>query len=58
MPAKSQAQQEMMGADLARAQKGLPTKTGMSIKQLRDFASTPRKGLPKRIGSKGQASKT
>lgn len=28
-----------MGADLARMKKGMKTKTGMSMKQLEDFAS-------------------
>lgn len=48
MPATSKAQQGFMGADLARARAGEKTRTGMSIGQLKDFASTPRKGLPKR----------
>lgn len=48
MPAKSKAQQQMMGADLARARAGKETRTGMSTDQLKDFASTPRKGLPAR----------
>lgn len=48
MPAKSVAQQHMMGADYARAKAGKPTKTGMSMSQLHDFASTSHKGLPKR----------
>lgn len=30
-----------MGADLARARAGKKTETGMSIKQLREFASKP-----------------
>lgn len=46
MPAKSKAQQRMMGADLARKRAGKKTRTGMSEKQLREYASTPRKGLP------------
>jgi hypothetical protein len=61
MPARSQAQQEMMGADLARLRKGQPTRTGMSEQQLKDFASTPRKGLPKKVKPDthlGQAMKT
>ena len=52
MPARSKAQQEMMGADLARARKGQKTRTGMSEKQLEDFASTKRKGLPERVKPK------
>jgi uncharacterized protein DUF3008 len=48
MPAVSQAQQRFMGAELARKRAGKKTKTGMSAKQLSDFASTKRKGLPSR----------
>jgi hypothetical protein len=49
MPAKSKAQQRMMGADLARKRKGKKTRTGMSESQLEEFASTKHKGLPKRV---------
>ena len=52
MPATSQAQQMMMGADLARARAGKSTRTGMSIEKLREFAGTKRKGLPFRKGKK------
>ena len=48
MPSVSQAQQKMMGAELARKRAGKKTKTGMSEKQLEEFASTKRKGLPKK----------
>ena len=48
MPAKSKAQQRFMGAELERKREGKKTKTGMSEKQLHDFASTKRKGLPAR----------
>ena len=48
MPSTSQAQQGLMGADLRRARAGKRTRTGMSEDQLKDFASTPRKGLRKR----------
>lgn len=48
MPSVSQKQQRFMGADLARARKGKKTRTGMSEKQLAEYAATPRKGLPKR----------
>lgn len=48
MPAVSKVQQEMMGADLARARAGKKTRTGMSIDQLKEFASAPREGLPYR----------
>lgn len=49
MPAKSKAQQEMMGADLRRARAGKKTRTGMSIAQLKEFAGTKRRGLPARV---------
>ena len=48
MPSTSQVQQEFMGAELARKRAGKKTRTGMSEAQLEDFASTKRKGLPKR----------
>jgi hypothetical protein len=48
MPSVSQAQQEFMGAELARKRAGEPTSTGMTEQQLKDFASTKRTGLPKR----------
>ena len=52
MPAKSKAQQRFMGAELARKRAGKKTKTGMSAKQLEEFASTSRKGLPKKVKRK------
>lgn len=48
MPAVSKKQQEFMGAELARKRAGKKTRTGMSTKQLKEFASTKRKGLPTR----------
>ena len=48
MPARSKAQQRLMGADLARKRAGKKTVTGMSEKQLKEFAQTKRKGLPAR----------
>ena len=48
MPSESQTQQEFMGAELRRKRLGLPTKTKMTEEQLREFASTPRQGLPER----------
>ena len=42
MPAKSEKQRRMMGAELRRKRAGKKTKTGMSEKQLRDFARKPR----------------
>jgi len=51
MPSVSQAQQAFMGADYARAKEGKKTRSGMSADQLKDFASTPRKDLPRRAKS-------
>ena len=48
MPAKSKAQQKLMGADLARARAGKGPRTGMSKAKLEEYASTKRKGLPSR----------
>lgn len=50
MPAESKAQQRFMGAELARKREGKKTKTGMSEKQLKEFAGTKRKGLPEKKG--------
>ena len=52
MPAKSKAQQQFMGAELARKRKGKATKTDMSEAQLKEYASTKRKGLPKKVKAK------
>jgi hypothetical protein len=62
MPAKSKQQQKAAGAALA-AKRGAKSKSSlkgasrqmyesMSEKQLRDFAKTKRKGLPRRKGGK------
>ena len=48
MPAKSRKQQMFFGAELARKRAGKKTKTSMSERQLEEFASTKRKGLPLR----------
>ncbi len=48
MPAESKAQAGFMGAELARKRAGEPTQTKMSERQLKEFASTKRKGLPER----------
>jgi hypothetical protein len=55
MPSTSQAQQKFMGAAYERAKEGEPRKgdPDMSIKQLRDCAATPRKGLPRYAPSRG-----
>ena len=39
MPSVSRKQQRFMGAELGRLRAGKKTRTGMSEKQLRDFAS-------------------
>ena len=57
MPAKSKAQQRLMGADLARARAGKKTRTGMTKAQLKEFATTPRKGLPAKVKPKGKGKK-
>lgn len=41
MPASSDKQRRFMGADLGRAKAGMPTKTGMGMDKLRDFARKP-----------------
>lgn len=50
MPAKSAAQQRFMGMEYAKAKAGKKTDVKMSKSQLKDFAATPLKGLPKRVG--------
>ncbi len=46
MPATSKKQQQFFAMELERKRKGQKTK--MTEKQLHDFASTKRKGLPKK----------
>ncbi len=46
MPAKSEKQRRFMGAELSRKRKGKKTKTGMSEKQLSDFASKKKHSVP------------
>ncbi|MEX2547359.1 MAG: DUF3008 domain-containing protein [Chloroflexota bacterium] len=41
MPAQSEKQRKFMGAELQRKREGRKTQTGMSEKQLEDFASKP-----------------
>lgn len=50
MPAVSQAQQRFFGAELNRAEHGKKTKTGLDVSKLKEFASTKRRGLPRRVG--------
>jgi hypothetical protein len=40
MPATSEKQRKFMGAELARKRAGKQTETGMSEKQLREFAGS------------------
>ncbi len=54
MPSKSKAQQRFMGAELARKREGKKTQTDMSEKQLEEYASTKRKGLPEKAKGKGK----
>ena len=48
MPSVSKKQQRFMGAELQRKRAGKKTKTKMTEAQLEEFASTKRKGLPKK----------
>ena len=48
MPAVSKKQRRFMGIELAKKRKGRKTRTGMSEKQLKEFAGTKEKGLPKK----------
>jgi len=44
MPAVSEKQRRFMGAELARLRAGKKTQTGMSEKQLSDFAKKKKRG--------------
>jgi len=48
MPSVSKKQQRFMALELERKRAGKKTKTRMSEKQLEEYASTKRKGLPKK----------
>ena len=48
MPAVSKKQRRFMGAELRRKREGKRTRTGMTLSQLEEYASTKEKGLPKR----------
>ena len=52
MPAVSKKQQRLMGAELSRMRAGRKTVTGMSERQLEEYASTKRKGLPTKVKKK------
>jgi hypothetical protein len=43
MPARTEKQRRFMGAELERKREGKKTETGMSAKQLEDFARKPTK---------------
>ena len=43
MPSSTEKQRKLAGADLARKRAGQPTKTGMTEKELRDFAKRPKR---------------
>lgn len=43
MPAKTEKQRKFMGAELQRKREGKKTETGMSEKQLKDFAKKKKK---------------
>lgn len=48
MPSKTEKQQRFMGAELARKREGKATKTGMSEKELEEFARKPTGGKKRR----------
>lgn len=52
MPAASERQRRFMGAELGRERAGKKTKTGMSDKQLSDFARKPAGKGGMRVGEK------
>jgi len=41
VPGYSKKQRKMMGSELARKRAGKKTRTGMTVKQLRDYARNP-----------------
>ncbi len=59
MPAVSKAQRKLAGMVLAVKEGGGPSPVGggmmdMSLEDLKHYASTPEKGLPKRKAKKGK----
>ena len=50
MPAYTEKQRRFMGAELARKRSGKKTRTGMSEKQLEDFARKPKRKKHKSVG--------
>ena len=56
MPPKSKKQQRFMGAELQRKREGKETTTGMSEKQLKEFATKPKgRKLPEKKKPKKKA---
>ena len=53
MPPESERQRRFMGAELGRLRRGEKTSTGMSEKQLRDFARSPKNKSKKGKAKKG-----
>ena len=43
MPAKSEKQRRFFGVEISRKKKGRKTKTGMSLKKLKEFARKRKK---------------
>ena len=57
MPAKTKRQQKFMGAELSRLRSGRRTKTGMSERQLEEFARKKKEWKKKeKKGKKGKKS--
>lgn len=54
MPSVSKKQRRLMGADLARKRRGKRTRTGMSERQLEEFAGVKERGLPAKKKRKGK----
>lgn len=48
MPSVSKRQQKFFGAELSRKRAGKKTRTGMSEKQMKEYASTKHKGMPEK----------
>lgn len=57
MPAYTERQRRFMGSELARKRAGKKTLTGMSERQLKDFASKPKHARKKKNFSMPRADK-
>jgi hypothetical protein len=53
MPSTTPKMQRFMGAELGRKKAGLPTKTGMSLGQLKDFATVKPNAPNQPLGKPG-----